>query len=133
MRLFLFFTCLLIPTLSFADITRDDTESFVYFETQSDSDASVIDILVYANSAVDDLCNYFNDSWANTALTIYCSFGGDMYTCTAYKVVQAACTVNGAVKLMIEGDASAALKKMISGATKIYSVSKVSDKFYIKD
>ena len=126
MKKIILLICLLIPVMSFADCVNYESVD------QTELEASVIDILVYANSAVDDLCNRFNGSWADTALTVYCSFGGDIYTCTAYKIVQAACSVNGAVRLMIEGDASAALKKMLSGATKIYSVSKISDKFYIK-
>ena len=121
--------CILLPMSSYAGCISDD---YAYGQ-ESECEASVIDILVYANSAVDDLCNQFNGSWVDTALTVYCSFGGDLYTCTAYKIIQAACTVNGAVRLMIEGDASAALKKILVGSTKIYSVSKIADKFYIKD
>ena len=90
------------------------------------SESSIMEILVYANSAVDDMCNYFNGSWADLGLTVYCSLGGDIYTCTAYKVIQAACTVNGAVKLYIEGDIGGALKKAVQGATKIYTISKIS-------
>lgn len=93
------------------------------------------EIFVKANAAVDDLCNYFNGSWLNTGLKVYCSFGGDVYTCTTYKVVQAACTVNGAVRLIIEGDYNNALKRIIDGGVqlaKIYTVSKVAGNYYIK-
>lgn len=121
--------CILFPMSSYAECISEDSE----YGQRSECEASVIDILVYANSAVDDLCNQFNGSWVDTALTVYCSFGGDIYTCTAYKIVQAACTVNGAVRLVIEGDTSAALKKILVGSTKVYSVSKIADKFYIKE
>lgn len=94
--------------------------------------STTFDILVSANQAVDDLCNYFNGSWVNTGLTLYCTFGGDVVTCTAYKIVQATCTINGAVRLYIEGNAEAALKKLLIGSAKVYTVSKVGGKFYIK-
>lgn len=96
--------------------------------------ASAFEVLVWASDAVDDLCNYFNGSWADTALTVYCSFGGDVYTCTAYKVVRAACSVNGAVRLTIQGDYEAALKSLLTASTKVYSVYKISQKaFKISD
>lgn len=100
--------------------------------TNVDATNGVIDILVKANAAADDLCNYFNGSWVDTGLTLYCTFGGDLYTCTAYKVVQAACTINGAVRLSIQGDYNAAMKKALGGAAKVYTVSKVGQRFYIK-
>lgn len=104
------------------------TETQIEKQNQSSeySGASMMEMLVYANSAVDDMCNYFNGSWVDVGLTVYCSLGGDIYTCTAYKIIQAACTVNGAVKLYIEGDIEGALKRAIQGTTKIYTISKIS-------
>lgn len=94
------------------------------------SSASMMEVLVYANNAVDDLCNYFNGSWVDTGLSIYCSFGGDVYTCTAYRVAKAACSINGAVKLYIEGDISGALRKTISAADAVFKLFKHSSTEY---
>lgn len=99
----------------------------------SNSSSSVVDLLVYANQAVDDLCNYFNGSWVDVGLTLYCTFGGDVYTCTAYKVVQATCVGSEAVRLYIEGDIEGAIKKTLQGSAKIYSVSKIGGKFKISE
>lgn len=90
---------------------------------------SVVDILVEANRVVDDVCNYFDGSWADVALTLYCSFGGDVYTCTAYKIVQAACAITGAVRLYIEGDFNNATKKVLTTGAKIWVMSKAGSKF----
>ena len=75
--------------------------------------STTIEILVKANRYVDDLCNYFGGSLLDSGLKIYCKFGGDVYTCTAYRVVQASCTINGAVKLVIEGDMTGALIRLL--------------------
>ena len=81
-------------------------------------------MLVYASDVVDDLCNEFNGSWLDTGLRIYCRFGGDVYTCTAYRIVSAACGINGVVRLMMEGDANNALKRALDYSSKIFNVSK---------
>lgn len=112
------------------NVTGNDNSAL----TETSSSASVAEVLVYANNAVDDFCNYFNGSWVDIGLTVYCSFGGDVYTCTAYKVLQVACTVNGAVKLYIEGDIESAIKKALQGTSKIYTMSKLSrTEFQISD
>lgn len=95
-----------------------------------DAEASAFDIVVWATDAVDELCNAFNGTWADTILTVYCSFGGDPYVCTAYAVYRAACGINGAVRLTIKGDYNAALKSALTSSTKVYSVYKVSEKVY---
>lgn len=92
----------------------------------------LVDILVYASDAAAELCDYFSGSWLDAGLTVYCAFGGDVYTCTAYKVVQAACAINGAIRLSLQGDISATLKQLLYTSAKIYAVSKVSQKFYIQ-
>ena len=94
-------------------------------EQQVSSNASFVEILVEANRAVDDLCNYFEGSWADKGLSLYCSFGGDAYTCTIYKVAKATCSLNGAVRLYLEGDINGSLKKALSGASDIYKISKI--------
>lgn len=84
--------------------------------------STLYEVLVYASNTVDNLCNYFNDSWADVALTWYCKLGGDVYTCTAYKLVTAACGMNGVVRLMIEGDYNAALKRALKTSAKVFNV-----------
>ncbi|MDR1544316.1 MAG: hypothetical protein LBS50_07940 [Prevotellaceae bacterium] len=98
------------------------TELLAYTESTS---TSVVDILVYANDAAYEMCNYFNGSWVDTGLKIYCSFGGDIYTCTAYKIVKGMCAINGAIKLSIEGNYDAGLRALLSGTTDIFVASKV--------
>lgn len=99
----------------------------------SEAESSTIEILVKASDAVDEFCNYFNGSWVDTGLTLYCAFGGDVYTCTAYKVVRAACGINGAVRLAIEGDYEAALKKLLTSSTTVYSIIKVAGEFHLTE
>ena len=86
-----------------------------------------VEILVEKNNAVYEACNYFNGSWMNKGLSLYCKFGGDVYTCTAYKIVSAACHLSGAIKLAIEGDMNGSMKNILSTAVDIWSMSKVDD------
>lgn len=108
-------------------------EIVAIYPANLESSASTIEILVKASDAVDDFCNYFNGSWVDTGLTLYCAFGGDVYTCTAYKVVRAACGINGAVRLAIEGDYEAALKKLLTSSTTVYSIVKVAGEFHLTE
>lgn len=91
---------------------------------------STIEILVKANKAVDELCNYFEGTWVDTGLAIYCKLGGDFFTCTAYKVVKATCGINGAVRLYIEGDTSSALKRLLKSSTDVYLLTKLNRSEY---
>ena len=109
----------------------ENNNLLAYVESTS---STTIDILVSANQYVDDLCNYFDGSLADYGLKIYCKFGGDVYTCTAYKVVKYACAVNGAVRLYIEGDTDAALIRLFNGFSpvKVYNLTKENGNYYIK-
>lgn len=89
-----------------------------------------IELLVKANEAVDQACDWFNGSWADVGLTVYCTFNKASYVCTAYKIVKGACHVNGAVKLMIEGDWNNAIKQSVIQASKIYKFTKHNSKEY---
>lgn len=89
-------------------------------------DNKMIEVLVEANAAVDDLCEYFNGSWADTGLKIYCMFNKASVVCTAYKIVKVTCAVNGAVRLMIEGDWNNAIKQSLVSSAEIYTLTKLS-------
>ena len=87
------------------------------------SEASgVIEILVEANQVVDDVCNYFNGSWVDTGLKIYCTFNGASTVCIAHKIVKAVCGINGAIKLYIEGDINNATKKLLTTGADIWKM-----------
>ena len=98
----------------------------------TEAGTSTVEILVKANQYVDDLCNYFNGSWVDTGLKIYCKLGGDVYTCTAYKVVNISCSVNGAVRLAIEGDYESALKMLLTTTPDIYNLYKEYENYYLE-
>ena len=120
--------CLSMLLLS-ANVFANNSESGTSVMTQSQGNGA-IEVLVKANAAVDDLCDYFNDSWANTGLRIYCTFNKASMVCVAYRVVKVTCAVNGAVRLMIEGDWNGAIKQSLAGATDLYQLTKRSGNSY---
>lgn len=91
-------------------------------ETQ---DNKIIEVLVEANAALDDVCDYFNGSWVDTGLKIYCTFNKTSAVCVVYKVVKVTCHINGAVRLLIEGDWSNGIRQSLIGATEVYQLTKV--------
>ena len=109
-KLLMTLTILAMSVVAFANETESVSASSLMASNSSNS-TTVYEMLVYTTDVVDDLCNYFNGSWLDTGLNIYCKFGGDVYTCTAYKVVSVACGINGVVKLSLQGDYNEALKK----------------------
>lgn len=127
---------ILLANVSFAETEKQAKttidEVVVVNLSETEASSTAIELLVKASDAVDELCNYFNGSWADVGLTLYCSFGGDVYTCTAYKVVKAACGINGAIRLTIEGDYEAALKKLLTSSTTVYTVVKIAGEFHIE-
>lgn len=84
------------------------------------------EMLVYASSTLDDLCGQFEDSWLNTGLKWYCRLGGDVFTCTAYRIVSYTCMANDVVRLVLEGDYNSALKKALNTAASTFKVVKNS-------
>lgn len=85
---------------------------------------SVVEFLVEANEVVNEVCNYFDNSWVDVGLSIYCTLGGDIYTCTAYKITKMACSLSGAVKLYMEGDINNATKKILKTGAQVWVMSK---------
>ena len=108
---------------------QKQTNDLLAFTEEAPS-TSVVDILIEANDVAYELCNYFNGSWVDVGLKIYCSFGGDVYTCTAYKITKGLCAINGAIKLSIEGNYDAGLRSLLSGATDIFVASRAGSNAY---
>ena len=94
--------------------------------------SSSMELLVEASDALNDFCNYFDNSWADVGLTLYCAFAGTgVYgECIIYKAVKAMCGINGVVRLSMEGDISGAIKKGIRTGVQIYSIVKQADKVF---
>ncbi|MBP5541597.1 MAG: hypothetical protein J6X88_08130 [Bacteroidales bacterium] len=89
---------------------------------------TAVELLVEANNVVNDVCNYFNGSWVDYGLKIYCSLGGDVYTCTAYKITKMACSISGAIKLYMEGDINNATKRILATGAEVWAMTKMGDK-----
>lgn len=121
---------LVFSTLSYSN--NIDEESFLVEINivENTSGSSMMEIIVKANKAVDDMCNYFDNSWVDKGLSVYCKFNKTSAVCVAHSVTKAVCAINGAVKLYIEGDISSSIIKAIDGVSKIYSVSKLSTTEY---
>ena len=50
--------------------------------------------------------------------------------CVVYKVVKVTCHINGAVRLLIEGDWSNGIRQSLIGATEVYQLTKVGSDEY---
>ena len=107
--------------------TADNSGSTIKITVISVSSTSM-ELLVEASDALDEFCNYFEGSWADVGLTLYCAFAGTgVYgECIIYKAVKAMCGINGVVRLTMQGDISSAIKKGIKTGTQIYSIVKQS-------
>lgn len=90
--------------------------------------SSSMELLVEASDALNDFCNYFDNSWVDVGLTVYCSFAktGVYGECVIYKAVKALCGINGVVRLSMEGDISSAIKLGLKTGTQVYSIVKQS-------
>ena len=127
-----FYTLLTLLMLLPVALYANDNTSVIQAENSASGNV-IIEVLVEANAAVDDLCNYFNGSMVDQALKIYCLFNKASVVCAAYKVVKLSCSINGAVKLAIEGDWNHGVRQAIVGAAEVYVLSKVGrDSFQLK-
>ena len=131
-KLFLVLVAICLSTFSYANNANDESESFMVeiSITEVSSGSSMMEIIVKANSVVDEMCNYFDDSYVDKALSLYCKFNKTSAVCTAYNITKGVCAINGAIKLYIEGDISSAILRAVDGASKLYSVSKLSRSEY---
>lgn len=90
--------------------------------------STTMELLVEASDALNDFCNYFDNSWVDVGLTVYCTFAktGVYGECIIYKAVKAMCGLKGVVRLSMEGDISNAIKMGLKTGTQIYSIAKQS-------
>lgn len=130
--LFILTNIALPNTINDKKVSKKYDLSLIINPINTETGTSTVEILVKANQYVDDLCNYFNGSWVDTGLKIYCKLGGDVYTCTAYKVVNISCSVNGAVRLAIEGDYESALKRLLTATPDVYNLYKEYGNYYLE-
>lgn len=100
---------------------EEETELPVTVRAISESNGT-LELLVEANRVVDEVCDYFNGSWMDTGLKIYCTFNGASAECLAYRIVKAACGINGAIKLYIEGNYNGATKKLLTTGADIWKM-----------
>ena len=100
---------LVFSTLSYSNNVNEESFLVEINVVESSSGSSMMEIIVKANKAVDDMCNYFDNSWVDKGLSVYCKFNKTSAACVAYNVTKAVCAINGAVKLYIEGDISSAI------------------------
>lgn len=127
----LFFLLLVLAfNVKAENVERESFElEIVSIEEKSDG-SYAIELFVKANEAVDEACSWFNGSWADVGLTVYCNINRVSAVCTAYKITKAACSLNNAVKLMIEGDWNTAIKNLIIQASKTYNFTRIGSKEY---
>lgn len=115
---------LCVSSFSFAQTNEDySSNDLIAYNPPA---SSAIEILVEANNAVYDLCNYFNGSWLDTGLTLYCAFNATSTTCLIYYATKATCEFSEVIKLYLEGDFNNATKRALTSGTKIYKLSKTN-------
>lgn len=111
--------------------TIDEGDVVTFKVTVLSVTSTSMELLVEANNAVYEFCEYFNNSWVDIGLSLYCTFGGSPYgECVIYKAMKAACGISGAIKLYLEGDISGAIKAGIKTGQTLYSISKMSERSY---
>lgn len=134
--LFAFLGCLTYPLLANQPYNPPINENEIIGNTDDGTikvtilsvSSTTMELLVEASDALDDFCNYFDNSWVDVGLTVYCTFAGTgVYgECIIYKAVKAMCGINGVVRLSMQGDISGAIKRGIKTGTQIYSIVKQS-------
>ena len=107
--------------------TNDGIYEQTFTVTVISVSSSAVELLVEANNVVNEVCEYFNGSWVDYGLKIYCTLGGDVYTCTAYKITKMACSISGAIKLYLEGDINNATKRILATGAEVWAMSKVGE------
>lgn len=108
-------------------IEQQENEDVMYVQIL-EANSNYIDILVYANSVVDEFCDFLSRKDISVSVGLYCAFMPENPMCWAYGVAMAACSVKGAVELYIEGDFNNAILETLSASTKVYKMSKVDSK-----
>ncbi len=121
---------LAVTIFSFSSIYAANNEQQTFNEAVSPktmyyADSDTIKVLVEISDTVDELCSYFDNSWADIGLSIYCKTPGAAatpITCTTFMVVDAICVANGIIQLSIEGDWEGVAKEVVKemGAEIVY-------------
>lgn len=127
------FTLMMILCTSSFSFAQTSTENYSSNDllAYTPPASSAIEILVEANDAVYDLCNYFNGSWADTGLTLYCVFNKTSTVCLVYYAAKATCYFSEVFKLYIEGDFNNALKRTLTTAADVYKLTKTSNGYIL--
>ena len=108
---------------------QQESDDIMYVQVV-EANSKFIDILVYANSVVDEFCDLLSRKDVSVSVGLYCAFMPENPMCWAYGVAMAACSVKGAVELYIEGDFNNAILETLSASTRVYKMSKVDSKKY---
>lgn len=108
---------------------QQESDDVMYVQVL-EANSKFIDVLVYANSVVDEFCDLLSRKDVSVSVGLYCAFMPENPMCWAYGVAMAACSVKGAVELYIEGDFNNAILETLSASTRVYKMSKVDSKKY---
>lgn len=112
---------LAIAIFSFSSLYAAETGTQISKKTISQTemicaDNDTLTVFVQASNTVDELCSYFEDSWVDIGLSIYCNTpagAATPTTCTVFKVVKYICVSNDIIQLTIEGDFNGAAKQVV--------------------
>lgn len=138
MKKIVFVVSMLFCTMAFAnqpvnsinkdDIENNDIEEVIGTVKILSVSSTRMEMLVEFSDALNDFCNYFDDSWMDVGLSVYCAFTktGVYGECIVYRAWKAMCAVNGAVRLYMEGDISMAIRKGLKAGAQIYSLTKTA-------
>lgn len=88
--------------------------------------STAMELLIEGSRDLEEFCNYFDNSWMDVGLTVYCAFSqtGVYGECIVYRAFKAMCGLNDVFILTLEGDISNAIKKGLKTGTQIYSIVK---------
>ena len=118
----------IIATEDSCDVTCEGTICVTVLSVSS----TTMEVLVDWSNDLDAFCDYFNDSWLDAGLTLYCAFAGTgVYgECIIHRVIKATCGLNKVFLLTMQGDISSAIKQGLKTGAQIYSIAKQSDKVF---
>ncbi len=102
--------------------SMNDTIYFQILEVNN----TTLELLVYATSTVSEFCDKVSSPEISVPIGLICAFtNAGNPVCYIYGAMMAACAVNEAVKLTLEGDFTRAVLSAVGAGTKVYKMSKV--------
>ena len=108
----------------------NEVNDTIYFQVL-EVNSRTMEVLLYATSTVDEFCKVLSRKEVSVPIGLMCAFAGaGNPVCYVYGAVMAACAINGAVKLAIEGDFTNVILESVSAGTKVYKMSKVNTSTY---